>query len=495
MAGSRACDACAARKIRCDRAFPCKRCSTLSIQCTAARPRTKPGPRGPWAARRREARKNHGNEAGWQPPSTPPGNPEQHSRDAVPATTFEWYLEVFQEQLYPVWPIVDKDALLARLRKGHDAEAYMLAAAISAVTVTQLQLSSHDGHHPVPFGDGAQMAAEAWRMRASLSYLEHPSISTLLSSLFLHITAANERELCKAAFLLREAVTCAQLLGLHQANNYQHLARETAQLHLRIVWALFVTERGHSTRFDFPRILHLDPNLPALAADEENPHILSPFINLCRLFQDFGRAVDGDGSPRTRATFADLHARLDALARRHVDEPGNPSDLRRADYALTQQWMRLVLWKTSMHHVSLTTTVSNGKEDGPLSLWFPGHVAREVVQRLDAFPMRIVEFHGLGMEMKLFEIAFSLADVLLCLPGQPVPGSLRIGPRHVLGRLVDFLAGFRGGGDRSKLQLLYNKASGSSAGPLGNLPSLVLLPQPPDWDQHVPEEDDPFEQD
>lgn len=117
----------------------------------------------------------------------------------------------------------------------------MLAAAISAVTITQLQLS-HDEHFDL-VGDGAHMAAEAWRMRASLDYLEHPSISTLLSSFFLHIAAANRREIRKAAFLLREAITCAQLLGLDQAAYYLGLPRDKAQLQLRIVWLLFVTER------------------------------------------------------------------------------------------------------------------------------------------------------------------------------------------------------------------------------------------------------------
>jgi hypothetical protein len=66
-------------------------------------------------------------------------------------------------------------------------------------------------------------------------------------------------------------------------------------------------------------------------------------------------------------------------------------------------------------------------------------------------------------EMKLFEIAMSLADVLLCLPGALTNReSMQIGPRDVLGHLVHFLAGFRGGGDRARLQLLYNKTYNSS---------------------------------
>ncbi|OIW33050.1 hypothetical protein CONLIGDRAFT_570066 [Coniochaeta ligniaria NRRL 30616] len=471
---SHACDACAARKIRCDRASPCRRCSTLSIECTATRRRSKPGPKGPWAARRREARlaEDSWREAGdaasnesiqsLSPASQDDGQPQQPSAACSPDVSYravstaalERYLGIFQLHLYPVWPVVDQDELRSRLRNSGDWEAYMLAAAISAVTIAQLQLSPEEHYDLV--GDGARMAAEAWRIRASLDYLEHPSISTLLSSFFLHIAAANRREIRKAAFLLREAVTCAQLLGLDQAVYYRALPRDESQLQLRVVWLLFVTERGHSTRFDFPRILQLDPNLPALEADE-NTAILSPFINLCRLFRNFSHAVDGDGSPRTHETFAEMHARLRAAP----ESPHYSSDLQLADFKLTQQWMRVVLWKTSMYHVSLT---ADAEGDDSLSLGFPNQVARRVVQDLDTFPVHIVEFHGLGMEMKLFEIAMSLADILLCLPSALTSReSMRIGPRDVLGHLVQFMAGFRGGGDRAKLQLLYTKTYGTGA--------------------------------
>lgn len=74
-------------------------------------------------------------------------------------------------------------------------------------------------------------------------------------------------------------------------------------------------------------------------------------------------------------------------------------------------------------------------------------------------------------EMKLFEIAMSLADVLLCLPGALTNReSMRIGPRDVLGHLVHFLAGFRGGGDRAKLQLLYSKTYSST------VPGVLSIP-------------------
>lgn len=60
--------------------------------------------------------------------------------------------------------------------------------------------------------------------------------------------------------------------------------------------------------------------------------------------------------------------------------------------------------------------------------------------------------------MKLFEVAMSLADILLCLPSTFQGKQLmNIGPRDVLNRLSEFLTCFRGGGDNIKLQILHDK--------------------------------------
>jgi hypothetical protein len=60
--------------------------------------------------------------------------------------------------------------------------------------------------------------------------------------------------------------------------------------------------------------------------------------------------------------------------------------------------------------------------------------------------------------MKLFEVAMSLADILLCLPSSFESKQLmNVGPRDVLNRLVQFLTCFRGGGDNIKLQILHDK--------------------------------------
>jgi hypothetical protein len=135
--------------------------------------------------------------------------------------------------------------------------------------------------------------------------------------------------------------------------------------------------------------LRLDPDLPALEEDE-NPSGLLPFIGMCQLFQTFGSAMDRDpGLDLVSDFFVGVDTRLRDIRGLLSSSP----DSQRADFLITQQWMRIILWKLAMFHVELSAdpTVEN------LSISFPENVARNVMAYLDMFPRGIVEGHGLGM--------------------------------------------------------------------------------------------------
>ncbi len=132
----------------------------------------------------------------------------------------------------------------------------------------------------------------------------------------------------------------------------------------------------------------MDQNLPRLEVDD-NPAILSNFVSLCELFQNFGNAMDGHVSQRTHDYFVAMHSRLQQIRNRS----GDAADLQKADFVLTQQWMRIVLWKMSMYHIRLPP---ESTDDG-LSLSFPDQVARNIIQNLSILPTHVVEAHGLGM--------------------------------------------------------------------------------------------------
>jgi hypothetical protein len=285
----RACDPCSVRKVRCDGNQPCARCIAASWECTYLKTHGKSGPKGPRrtteAAIRRlqeRSRSDSGRArsesdtsleggspstiefpllddlplrspdvdgAGWPEALISPMFPGfRQEPQKISVSCLSQYLEVYQKRGYPIWPVVDTEALIARLlTHQEDMEAYGLAAAISAATLTQFQMDAEpgspmEGHYRV---SAAMFESEAKRARDIVDHLENVTVGSLLTSFFLHVFSADSGKMTASTVLLGEAITKAHILGLHKVSHYEPLGIEQQQHHLRIYWLLFITERCH----------------------------------------------------------------------------------------------------------------------------------------------------------------------------------------------------------------------------------------------------------
>jgi hypothetical protein len=74
-------------------------------------------------------------------------------------------------------------------------------------------------------------------------------------------------------------------------------------------------------------------------------------------------------------------------------------------------------------------------------------------------PRSAIEAHGLGMELKIYEIANSVADAVMNLTAAPRSLSCTLDnrPSHILSRLHSILLTFRGGGKKELVETLYRK--------------------------------------
>ncbi|KAK5200848.1 hypothetical protein LTR16_004684, partial [Cryomyces antarcticus] len=378
----------------------------------------------------------------------------------IPMKSLEVYLDIYHHKMYPIWPVVDKSALVARLRQpSDDAEAYALAAAVCAATATQLQLVFAVSGGDISL-DPATMITEVQEIRTLIDYQETPTRERLLTSFFLHVYYIHVEKRNRSSFHLRESITFAQLLNLHREGHYSDLDMDTIQHDLRIYWLLFITERAHATQYDLPTTLQLNPRLPPMDEGEQ-PLLLSPFIGLCKLFEVFHSASSESG--HSRETLAALHQQLQQIP----PLPRQYNDLQRADVSITQQWMRLMFWKLSMSHIVL----SMDPADGSQSFTFPVQVARDVLSNMTTFSMDTLEAHGQGMvtillpdvnsevdagpqEMKLFEFANTLADVIVCIPS--AENSMHYHAQDFLLHFANVLGSFRGG-NNALLPLLQKR--------------------------------------
>lgn len=473
----RACDPCSVRKVRCDGNQPCSRCEAASWECTYLKTHGKSGPKGPRrtteAAIRRlqerskssqsESRSN--SEAsfdatspspievpiidplppiadadvdGWPDIISPSFSSIHRQPQRISTSCISQYLEIYQARGYGIWPVVDAEALTARLlTQPEDIESYALATAICAAVVSQFSIDAEpgspvEGHYRV---SSAVFEGESKKAREEADHLENVTIFSLLSSFFLHVYSANIGRMTTSTMLLGESIFKAHILGLHKTSYYAALALEQTQYALRVYWLLFITERAHSIQHDVPTTLKRAPDLPRLE-NLGDGSVTPAFIQLCKLFNILDVTITADPASARSAL---------AAAQQELSNDDSPlsleNELQRADISMTQQWMRIFLWQ----HALNVTNLSSVNETDEFSFSFPAKVAQNVLSNLSSLSRQSIEAHGPGMESKLFDVANSLADVMIIMPSMNHESHFGIGPRDLIHNLSQVLGNFRGG--------------------------------------------------
>jgi hypothetical protein len=300
MSQRRVCDACAVRRVRCDGQAPCAGCMNASLDCTRLRQRLKSGPKGikkrtlekltciqqahrisqdsrsdavrpsSVGARSTAEIQHPGHVEPFNsgsalyvpssddsqsflgsdgPQATLPRHDEGATWESSPTYPYKvsvehlaLYLDIYHHKLYPVWPIVNKSALMERLNAAvPDVEAYVLASSVCVATILQLQLTATD-----PSGSILQpnlIIQEIEALRQAQDYREHPTLDNLRASFFLHVAYLHMKKQRTSTLTLREAISMAHMLDLHRQSHYEGLTNDDAGEHLRVFWLLFITER------------------------------------------------------------------------------------------------------------------------------------------------------------------------------------------------------------------------------------------------------------
>ncbi|KAB8235690.1 Zn(II)2Cys6 transcription factor [Aspergillus alliaceus] len=470
----RACDGCKIRKIRCGGGQPCRSCTKAGIKCTYVRVQQCRGPRRLRSTtqllieKAQSDAQSHACEA-----SHPPNDLDEHTMplrqsadlkcSRIPIDVLTSPLSIYHVRMYPVWPIVNVEEIVSALQQDvtyQENEAYALATAVAAATIAQLRLEQVSGVGEAITAD--RLAAECLRSRDLCGYRSRASLNSIRTSFFLHVYYENQNSGGSEALLyLREAISLAQMMGLHREASYNSLSFELRQLCRRVLWLLFVTERGVCILHRFPVALKTNISPPEIDEHDES-QVLPAFIKLLNLFQMFEKSgmfdiIQDEHSDPARAGHVNWPF-LERLQQNLQDGSmvfDHVSDVQKADLCVTRHWMRMILWKLSPNKC----LASSPPADATISVGFPVMVAKELVGIVSQLPRSAVEAHGLGMELKIYEIANSLADAITDLTGLPhTPewqGDNR--PNYILHRLHSILSTFRGGGNKKLVDVLYRK--------------------------------------
>lgn len=441
MPPKRACDCCNIRKVRCNGVQPCHRCVANGLTCTYLRQRRKSGPR---SLRQSSIQKIWREQvenlqirlpsSSWSESSASLMSPTHNRRFALPV--LRTVLALYAEKLYGIWPMLSADDLLQQLQNDpHDVETYTLTAALCSATLSHLnQTVSHESL-PEPLS-AHSFAQEARRVRATFDYMEPVTLNTVLTSYFLHIYYGRQPARAQtAAFYIREAISFAQLLGMHTEDGYYQHPIKVQKTMRKLYFLLFMTERYLCIQYGLPTVL--EPITLPTMDHEDLPDVVSGFLNLVTLFSTPGSEFFSKWTAQSASVSVSSKQLL--LIQRELqvptDVPRSANDIQKVDIVATQHWIRALAWKLS---IQLGYVVPGGRQE--MDVTYPHKIAQDALCELAQIPPRAFEVHGPGMEVKMHEIASALADSILCQPQESSsPSSFVVRPQDTLKSLCDLI--------------------------------------------------------
>ena len=158
------------------------------------------------------------------------------------------YVELFFAHLYPIMPILDPGLFLDMnffLRPDPlTSDEYCLLAALSAVTIVQLNLTASPGEGVLPVLQPEVLIQQCLQEGArNDGFLEEPTTGTIITSFFLFGYYGNMEMHSQSRYYLQQAITFGEMINLGDETVNARLSEGTRQWRLRIFWLLFITER------------------------------------------------------------------------------------------------------------------------------------------------------------------------------------------------------------------------------------------------------------
>lgn len=285
------CDHCRRRRIRCDGLFPCKQCTSAALACKRDHVPKRRGPKRGTGRVINELRAQEGGDTKVTEAQERPGSSQstgarsidqwvtdsaEASGSSTPLYPSQWVsfpsdgphsagpypptsnyvtlipslLELFIEHLYPIMPIIHVPTLQTTIMHPLQNYEKNLVYALCAVTSTHMSGKSIPTPSLSPLSPTASweligqfFLSECILVRQTYDFVEDLTLWAVISSYFVSTAYFELNMSRKSWYYLREALTLAQDLGLHNEITYQGLVVAESICRRRTFWILYVTER------------------------------------------------------------------------------------------------------------------------------------------------------------------------------------------------------------------------------------------------------------
>ncbi|KAA8575503.1 hypothetical protein MFRU_002g00450 [Monilinia fructicola] len=463
------CDNCRRRRIRCDGNFPCKQCGNTSLTCKREHVPKRRGPKKGSGRVINELRaqdggssikggfaESHGSGSGSGGSSTGPcsvdidswvsdtnfasaptcmGKPAWHpimsdippvlkeesnsifTTDQLRPTSVSYMyliptcLELFLKNIYPIMPLVHMPTLRASINRPLEMHEKNLLYSLCAITSTHMSGKSISAPGPPPSWEvaGRFFLDECIMVRQNYDFVEDRSLSAVISSYFVSTAFFELNQSRKSWYYLREAITMAQDIGLHEESKYTGIHPAEELCRRRTFWILYVTERSFAILRHKPLTFSKTPALPSTVHEYESPEIHAGFMHLVHSYHLLDSNFVDSWNEASDAPVSTL--RYTALQQQlNLPHPSHLSltTIQKADILVTQQWLRLIVWQSSMRQGLLSSVAA----DESMTFRYPLKIAHSLLSVVSSMPIASIEVHGMGIFEKIFEIGNSMVDVI-----------------------------------------------------------------------------------
>lgn len=418
----RACDACKIRKIKCSETTPCEGCKGAKIPCTWLKQAQPRGPRRLRDATLQEIRKaqdilqSQSQEAVRRglSKSAHVDDPDPPPQPSSEIGQLVLYLCVYRVHLYPIWPIIKIERLIASLQSDSpDVEVFALGYALAAATATRSQSTDFG----ISQRDHAQLLEE--KCQAARSHVppgRRPNLTTVRIAFFLHIYYDSlEANSMKSMLYLREAVTIATMIGLHRESYYVEVPTQEREIRRRVLWLLFITERIISVLYQQPITLRTRIELPSVT-DTDEADVLNGFrllVNLiwkldaAGLFQTLDE-LDAATSPSSNGMAHNSQGGKNYASTIQVDfTPGQfVSSVQALDLFINQCWFQVI---------NVRVQQGTGLDLASLPADTVSSLFSATIKAVDALrqsSISVIEAHGIALQLKISTILGAFQELL-----------------------------------------------------------------------------------
>ncbi|MCJ1382526.1 hypothetical protein MMC17_005639 [Xylographa soralifera] len=326
----------------------------------------------------------------------------------LPADTIQSCVSYFFENFYPTYPILDQGRMEQTLKDvDTKTEAYCLVGSLCSFVVIQPDF------HVQTAGDRPRTSSvrrvsaqclrlveETLRVWNGYDHKDSPTLTDVLIAFFLSAAYFGLEKANAAWIHLREAITLAQLLGLHDEGTYKR-GDVDGDIRRRLFWLLYVSERGYALHKHRPLALHATIEYPVPTEDSTDAIAITGLICLCNLFRiiddTFSRVWNTARSECSSIWLSNLQRQLEEALPKELNCP----EAQEADLRISQQWLKIVVWQMSTASGCLSSTST----DAFMSFTYPIDVSKEIFAITSRLSPQAIEVHGIGLVRIRFMIA------------------------------------------------------------------------------------------